>query len=367
LILIERVMQVVLLRIFAVAVACAGSLGSAAAQPLPAGFPCGAEDKACAAKALQTHKVKTRAFWERRFSEPLEERIGAAPPALIEFLNLDVIHQGIPARPRESKLDPVFLAEVKSAIMEMPAPVRALIASRLAGIWFIDDIGGSGFSDAIAWGKEHGAGFIVLDPSQLMKRRANEWASWKESTPFTDNEAWRIEAVIADDAGNQRKGAIQYILLHEFAHVLATRGDIHPHWNKAPADAVSFWSRQPFFDLSWKVNKKENRYVSVFDAVFPRRANIRYYFGANLAASEMTAAYGWLETTNFPTLYAATSPGDDFAESFVTYVHTVLMKKPWAIRLFHNGKQVKEVRACWDQPRCAEKRKLLEAILRQTP
>lgn len=358
-------MRAAALRIFAIA--STGFLSSLAAQPLPAGFPCGPEDKACAAKALHTHKVKTREFWQSAFAKPLENRIGAAPPELIEFLNLDVIHQSIPARPRAPTLDPAFLADVKSALLEIPAPVRALVAARLAGIWFIDDIGGTGFSDAIAWGKEHGAGFIVLDPSQLMKRRANEWASWKESTPFTDNEAWRIEAVIADDASNQRKGAIQYILLHEFAHVLATRGDVHPHWNLAPAKTVSWWSRLPFFDLSWKVAKKENRYVSVFDEAFPRRAKIRYYFGANLAASEMPAAYDWLETTNFPTLYAATSPGDDFAESFVTYVHTVLMKKPWAIRLFHNGKQVKEVRVCWDEPRCAAKRKLLEAILRQTP
>jgi len=86
--------------------------------------------------------------------------------------------------------------------------------------------------------------------------------------------------------------------------------------------------------------------------------------GARLAASDMPAAYASLGKTNFPTLYAATSPGDDFAESFASYVHTVMMKRPWEITIRRDGKVAATYRTCWQEPRCAAKRAILERLLR---
>ena len=87
------------------------------------------------------------------------------------------------------------------------------------------------------------------------------------------------------------------------------------------------------------------------------------YDRANVFLGRVVATYDNLERTNFATLYAVTSPGDDFAESFASYVHTVLMKKPFAIRIYQHGKLVKVYRSCWDEARCAEKRKLIERFL----
>ena len=117
----------------------------------------------------------------------------------------------------------------------------------------------------------------------------------------------------------------------------------------------------PFAQLSWAIDG--DRYVTKFDASFPQRKDIVYYLGAKLQADQMVATYDSLERTNFPTLYAATSPGDDFAEAFASYVHTVLMKKPYEIRIYRDGTIAKTVASCWEQMRCAEKRKLLERIL----
>ena len=119
----------------------------------------------------------------------------------------------------------------------------------------------------------------------------------------------------------------------------------------------------PFFQLSWNVDRVNNQFVTAFDAAFPQRKDVVYYFGARIAADQMVATYDNLERTNFATLYAVTSPGDDFAESFASYVHTVLMKKPFAIRIYQHGKLVKVYRSCWDEARCAEKRKLIERFL----
>src|SRR5699024_8417220 len=51
-------------------------------------LPCAYDDKVCAWKVAQAHPVFTRNYWQASFDKPLEERIGAASPELIEFLHL---------------------------------------------------------------------------------------------------------------------------------------------------------------------------------------------------------------------------------------------------------------------------------------
>ena len=66
-------------------------------------------------------------------------------------------------------------------------------------------------------------------------------------------------------------------------------------------------------------------------------------------------------------VFAAGHFSGDFAEAFATYVHTVLMKKPYAIELYRAGELVRTNRACWDEARCAEKRAILERLLGVQP
>jgi hypothetical protein len=76
----------------------------------------------------------------------------------------------------------------------------------------------------------------------------------------------------------------------------------------------------------------------------------------------MPKIYADLEGTDFPTLYAATHPSDDWAESFVTYVHSVLMKKPFSIKIKKDGNVVKDFSLCWGTPRCAKKEAIMAKL-----
>jgi len=78
----------------------------------------------------------------------------------------------------------------------------------------------------------------------------------------------------------------------------------------------------------------------------------------------MMPVYRDLAATNFPTLYAATNPSEDFADSFVSYVHTVLLKRPWEITIRYDGKVALTYGSCWEEARCAAKRRILEDLLR---
>src|ERR1035441_1719388 len=139
---------------------------------------------------------------------------------------------------------------------------------------------------------------------------------------------------------------------------------IHPSWTIEPKEMPSTVD-YPFFLLSWSISKADNRFVTLFDEAFRQRKDVVYYFGAKLPADQMVDTYDKLGSTNFATLYSVTSPGDDFAEAFASYVHTVLMKKPFEIRIYKDGKIAKAYESCWTQKRCAQKRRVLERFLNQ--
>ena len=330
------------------------------AQPMP--LPCPPKDIDCAREASLTHPVRQPEFWKAALAKPLAERIGAAPPEMIHFLTLDNVANGYPNRPRLSKPSPEFVADVKKAFDGIPAEVKRRLESKLAGIYFADDIGGTAFSDQI--GKDTKLGFIVLDPTVLAKRTANAWATWKESSPFKPERAWKLTANIEKPADDTRSNAIQYILLHELGHVLSGGENLHPRWTLQPK-SVGPTTAFPFYELSWKV--AGDRYISHYDVVFPQRKDVVFYFGARLGGAAMLDTYNGLERTNFPTLYAATTPGDDFAEAFANYVHVVIQGKPFEILITRSGQVVKRYGPCWSEARCSAKRSLLEKFLAASP
>jgi hypothetical protein len=325
--------------------------------------PCKPGDGPCAARAIELNPAKKLAFWSAALVRPVEDRIGIAPSELIALLAIENVRHRIPNKPRVPTLGEEFLADVRTAFSELPESLRKRVADKLAGIYFVDDMGSTGFADMVhdAAGAPKAA-FILLDPSVLQKYTANAWATWKENTPFRADGNNRLEAIIEDSANDNRVSAIQYILLHELGHVLSVGGPFHPNWNLPPA-RVRSTTEFPFFEQSWFVAPEDARYASHFDYAFPQRKEVTYYVGKRLPASEMLPIYERLESTNFPTLYAATHPADDFAESLASYVHTVMMRKPFEIRIHRDGEVAKRYGSCWSEPRCAEKRRILEEYL----
>lgn len=341
----------------ALASACLATPFSAAAQPA-------CNDRDCASAQMRDHPATRSDYWKSRMERPLSQRIGAAPPELLEYVRLDNLSAGVASVPRTATPKPDFLRDLRRAFEEIPPQVKRLVSRRLAGIYLVEGLGSTGYTDAIfaADGKPV-AGFIVLDAAVLQQRSANAWATWKENTPFKQEAGFSLAASIATPSQDNRKNAIQYILLHELGHIASIGADIHPYWGVAPAD-VERTENLAYFKLSWSVARQENRYVSVFEPAFEGRRDVVYYADPKLRGSQMQAVYTQLAATNFPTLYAATSPGDDFAEAFVSYVHTVLMRKPLQVEITHADKSVLRFPSCWTEARCAAKRALLEQLLR---
>jgi len=315
----------------------------------------------CAIAAGHAHPVKNIAFWRAALARPLEERIRVGPPELIEFLMLDNVAHDYPNIARAPKVEPGFLADVRRAFAELPDVVKRSLAPKLAGIYFIEDIGGTGFSDEIVDDRgDPVAGFIILDPTVLATRTANEWATWKDSSPFKPDPAWRLESVIEERDRDDRMHAIQYILLHELGHVVSIGANAHPRWS-IPVTQFGPGESYSFFTQSWIVNGA--KWESRFEDVLPQRKDVRFYFGAKLPGDAMLPVYRNLERTTFVTLYGATHFGDDFAEAFASYVHVVLLQRPYEVRILQDAKLVKRYGSCWREERCAAKKAWLERFL----
>lgn len=339
------------------------AIGAVACHSRAAAISCAPKDLACVKAAQAKSVARSLSFWKSSLARPLSDRVGVASPEVVDFVALANLEASVPNKPRVDEVNPQLIQTVKAAIAELPASVRRIAERKLAGVMLIDDLGGSGFSDQIFDEKSQPvAGFIVLDAQLLQARAANAWATWKESTPFRPSPDDVLTARIESDANDSTRNAIQYILLHELGHVVSLGAGVHPPWNLAPKD-VGSTAGYRYFNLSWTVVPAENRYASVFDAQFPERRDVAYYFGARLDAQQMATVYGKLQQTNFATLYSVNNPGDDFAEAFVNYVHVVLMHKPFEIRIAKSGATVMTYTACWDQPRCADKRKIIESLL----
>jgi hypothetical protein len=325
---------------------------------------CNDKDKNCQEKSLNSHAVKSIATWRAELEKPISERVDGASESLVEFITLDNQLNGFSERPSIPKLDTDFLADFNAAINELPPDVLKVVGDRLVGIRFVSNLGGSGYADYVydSAGQVAGA-FVVFDSTVLQSMTANQWATWKERTPFKPEQGYLLDAQIEAAHLDSRKNALQYILLHELGHVASVGRNIHPNWNESVQQQAVSIQKFPFFETTWKFDMADSTIKSKFDSDFPRRKDVVYYGVARIPGSQMGPTYASLEQTSFATLYAATRPGDDFAEAFANYVHVVKLGRPWRISLAKDGKVIKTIDACWEEVRCAEKRKIIEKLL----
>jgi len=178
-------------------------------------------------------------------------------------------------------------------------------------------------------GKGVSAARIALDVDALT-RTANEWATWKEGTPFSEGGEWHVKMTIEEQKDNNVKNAVQYILIHEIAHVIAAIYEIYPTLRESKSPPIM--GKHTWVNYSWLWNESEH-YFSKYDEDFTQRKIVRYYFGKNIPSNQLGAIYKSMGKTNFETLYGATSINDDWAEDFTTWVHVKERKKPYSLKI----------------------------------
>ena len=303
--------------------------------------------------------TSTPLAWTDRLQQPLHTRLLPLPPEARDFVHQVNLASGVDAVPVAAAIDGALRADLEAALAGMPDPVCALVAPRLLGICVGRGLGSSGITDIVLDARDGSLlGCIVLLDLDLMEARgANAWASWKDNLPFHKGAGFSVDTAIAEPRDDTRAGALQFLLLHEFGHVLSADGDFLPRWWE-PAPVAAF----PFLDLSWTVNAA-GRFVARPACDFELRGMVDFYGANKLDSEALVSAYAGLELSDFPSLYGATNPYDDFAECFATYVHAELLGKPYVLRIDYDGQPQAWLERFWRSPRSAPKRAFMERLL----
>lgn len=322
---------------------------------------CQAADQEALRAVLDTHPARAAATWQNLAGKPIRERILPAPAVLIDYLIADNQYQGYTDRPRPAVIDPVFLEDIAGAVEGIAPAARRHIRDHVVAIFLARDLGSTAYGELLRDFGANKMGFIVLDVDAL-NRRANDWITWRERSPFAGSGPTQLIAGIAGPAGDTRAAAIRYILLHEIGHIVGVAKKAHSSWFDG-GDPKDFG----FSAISWVAAADGKGKDSRFDAAFTQRRRITYYRfeDALLNAAQMVEIYKQLTVTDFVSLYAATNMYEDFAETYAMYVHVVLQGQSWTVDVQdQNGARVLQLVNPILETRCRAKKQYLDQWFR---
>ncbi|TGK05749.1 hypothetical protein EHO58_08235 [Leptospira selangorensis] len=247
----------------------------------------------------------------------------------------------------------VFKSILIEALNSQAGPVLPLLKNKLLRIYVCENLGGSAVTGIVRKNGKSIGGFVILDTNTL-NRNANDWISYKENSTFQKGNI-KIRIRIEEEKQNTKANALRYILLHEFGHILSETENIGPSFFFTKRSYTNF----EFYQGVWKSEK-----VSYSDdSMFTIRPQIRFYSESLSLDENWEKIYPVLSKTPFPTLYSAINADDFFADSFVSYVHVVLEKKPWELEILKNNKSIFKMENGIQKDSLIEQRKIIEKII----
>lgn len=260
-------------------------------------------------------------------SSALLSRTGDVPPLVLNYLKeLD----------KRSDYSAYSISEKDKAVISdafnnLPPKTKKILQERLIGIYFINNLLGSGLTEWVAGKDGKIYSFMVFNPS-LLRKSFSGLMTDKERTAFIYNDkSYDIKIECGEGSG------FQYILLHESTHSVDYSLGITPFADegikkqKKTATSATEFTRNIWDDYEIPHSK------------FSLNGKISFYGmggGAKLNISDSPEVYKILGSSPFVSLYSSLSWAEDLAE-FVTFYHwTEVMKKKYEITVLRNGKVV---------------------------
>lgn len=293
---------------------------------------------------------------------PILDRILPLPDEVRDFVHQVNVATGLDAVPEAIEPDAQLRADLKEALSGMPSTILDLVGPLLLGVCLGRNIGSSGVTDIVVDKLDNRilGCVVLLDVDCFAGHTANTWATHKENLPFLDNGNVSLDVTIAEPEQDTRAGALQFLLLHEFGHVLTADASFLPRWwEPVPED-----ERFAFLDLSWEIGPLQ-RLNPRPGMDFLLRDRVDFYGKNKLDNNTILTAYGGLEGSSFPSLYGATNPYDDFAECFATWVHSEMLKRPFRLRVDFDGVPQAYLDSFWASPRSGAKRAFMRRLFEE--
>ena len=288
--------------------------------------------------ALQKHRLHAgrQARTHPNHSQPLLERVTTIPPVVLDYLIEDSSLNRWPTTARAHSVTPQERAIIAKTFASLPPAVLAMATKHIAGIYFVEDLGSSGWSEFLDPPSRQT--FMVFD-AVVLRDSANKWATRKECSAFAAEDiSLELTAAGEDEPG----GAFRFIFLHELGHAVAHARRLVPSWIDRTGGEYAF--------------------ASLVAGSKPFRPTVRFYAPSKqrIAAAQTNDIYAAWASSEYPTLYATVSAEEDFAESFASYVHIQMLRQPYRIRI---GAEIYENGI--SQSRCALRREFVAELFRR--
>lgn len=296
------------------------------------------------------------------FEIPVAERLGLAPEEILRSLEERYRASGSSASPRATSVSADLVADVHLALDGIPQRVTDQLSSRLLGVFFVAGLDSAAATELVTYANGDILGAVVLiDVEAISERTGNEWATLLENSAFHPSEDFTLEVRIAEPPFDCRSAAIQFILLRELGHVMASASDVMPDW-WVDQSFSQVSELKAFPPLTWTLGA--NGVVPAEGNDFPLRSLITGEAAQGFPANRSFEVYDALSQTGFPTLYATLSMHEDFAETFATYVHCVLLGKPYEVRV-RLGDEERVYADFWFSPNAQAKSAFFKDFLAQ--
>lgn len=289
-------------------------------------------------------------------SSSLISRVRKPEPFIMKYL------QDMDGRPDYAPYEPTPKERkmIADALEKLPPLTVKTMKQKLVGIYFVNDLYGSGLSDWLI--DDRGEKFVILVFNPItLKMGLSEWLTWKENSAFNPDTPG---SGIQINCGNKYQG-FYGILIHESAHGVDYILNINPFvepstlyydqlQNKKIVNPTPFvkdiwqYANQPFATSDYPYRKKVSFYAAKKENLIP--------------VSKADECYRGLESSPFVSLYGSQSWSEDLAE-MVMFHHLVnILRQPYVI-MVSNGNSVSKY-SPMENPRVMERRKNIEWFYR---
>jgi len=230
------------------------------------------------------------------------------------------------------KPDYFELKKIEKNLRLMPDSFREILQNKIAGIYFVKNLLGSGLTDWVL-DENRNIYLIMVFNSDVLSRSISDWLTYKENSCFIYNaDEFRIKM----DCGNQVDGFL-YILLHELSHSYDYINRVTPAVDPELSGILNAERAQTEFVAGiWK-----DYAAPETDKDFESRKNITFYKmnqGPKISIADAMSIYQQLQETPFVSLYGCISWAEDFAELSAFYYLTEKLNQKFTIEVLMGNK-----------------------------
>jgi hypothetical protein len=259
---------------------------------------------------------------------PLVERVTDAPDAVLKYLleaDQNETYTTYAPSARE-------MAWIKDDLDNLPSAYKSKLSARLLGIYFINNLLGSGIADYVLDENDRVYAILILNP-EVLRHGISDWLSYREASAYTDDAAGDKGFSVRIDCGSTYTG-FTYVLMHETSHILDYLEHYTPYVENDMKVLGIKVEQTPFTSPLWK---DYNHPTAKND--FPLREGLHFYgTGPRTHIAHAIELYEGLGKTPFASLYGSRNWAEDFAEYLTWYYLTNVLKQPYEIQVFKDAR-----------------------------